>query len=282
MRAWLDDPQVLRDDLLEFALTFGPKLLGAVAVLLIGLWLAKRLRNVAERGFVRARFDPMLASFLAALAYFALLAFVAISTLGVLGIPTTHFAVVIASAGFAVGFALQGSLGNFAAGVVLLLFKPFKRGDYIEGAGQAGTVHSVGTFMTILTTPDNKRIIIPNGELTSSSIINYSSNPTRRVDLVIGIGYDDDIDRVRAILERILGEDERVLADPAPQIAVAELGDSSVNLRVRPWSKSADYWPLMLALTERIKKAFDSEGITISYPQRDVHMHQVANGRQAP
>ena len=217
----------------------------------------------------------MLAGFIANLVHIALKVLVVIFVLGTLGIPTTGFAAIIAAAGFAIGFALQGSLGNFAAGVMVMIFKPFKVGDYIEGAGHAGSVEDVGIFATIMKTPDNKRIIIPNGELTASSLVNYSANPTRRVDMVFGIGYTDDIDEARSVLQAIIDADPRVLKDPAPTIAVSELADSSVNFVCRPWVESDDYWDVLFDVTEKVKKEFDKKGISIPFPQQDVHMHQV-------
>jgi len=206
--------------------------------------------------------------------YIALLVFVVLAALGQLGIQTTSFIAVIGAAGLAIGLALQGSLANFAAGFLMIIFRPFKVGDYIEGAGVAGTVETIQIFTTQLQTPDNKTVIIPNAGLTAGNITNYSAKGTRRVDLVFGIGYGDDIDKARTIMEDILAKDERILKDPAPKIAVVELADSSVNFVVRPWVKSENYWDVYFDTTENIKKSFDAQGISIPFPQRDVHMYE--------
>jgi len=274
IQKWFSEPDAFVQDLTDFASAWGPKLLGAIAVYVIGMWIARIVRGVVRKALGRAKAEPMLASFVANIVHIGLIVFVVILVLGTLGIPTTGFAAIIAAAGFAIGFALQGSLGNFASGVMILIFKPFQPGDYIEGAGHGGSVEDVGIFMTILKTPDNKKIIVPNGELTASSLVNYSANPTRRIDMVFGIGYDDDIDEARGVLRRLVEADERILKDPEPQIAVLELGDSSVNFVCRPWVHSSDYWPVKFELTEKVKKEFDAVGISIPYPQRDVHLHE--------
>jgi small conductance mechanosensitive channel len=186
------------------------------------------------------------------------------------------FAAVLAAAGLAIGLALQGSLGNFASGVMLIALRPFKAGDYIEAAGTAGTVTEVHVFATTLTTPDNRVVIVPNGQITSGNIVNYSAKDTRRLDLVFGIGYGDDVVKARAVLQDIVSGVPRVLGDPAPTIAVLALGESSVDIAVRPWVKSGDYWPLAFDLKEKVKVEFDRQGISIPFPQRDVHLHQVA------
>jgi small conductance mechanosensitive channel len=187
---------------------------------------------------------------------------------------TTSFIAVIGAAGLAVGLALQGSLANFAAGFLMIIFRPFKVGDYIEGAGIAGTVESIQMFTTQLKTPDNKTVIVPNAKITGDNIVNWSSKGTRRVDLVIGIGYGDDIDKAKQIMMDVLTKDQRVLKDPAPQVAVLELADSSVNFVVRPWVNASDYWNVYFDTTEEIKKRFDQEGVSIPFPQRDVHMYE--------
>ena len=194
--------------------------------------------------------------------------------LGQLGIQTTSFIAIIGAAGLAIGLALQGSLSNFAAGFLMIIFRPFKIGDFIEGAGVAGVVEEIEIFTTTLKTPDNKTVIIPNAGLTSGNIVNWSAKGTRRVDLVMGIGYDDDIDKARKIMEDIMAQDDRILKDPASMIAVSELADSSVNFTVRPWAKADDYWGVYFDLTEKFKKAFDAEGINIPYPQQDVHFYE--------
>jgi small conductance mechanosensitive channel len=201
---------------------------------------------------------------------------VVIAGLGQAGVSTAPFVAVIGAAGLAVDFALQGSLSNFAAGVMIIFFRPFRVGDVIEGGGTLGAVEEIQVFATILKTADNKRIIVPNSALTSGNIINYSANPNRRVDLVFGIGYDDDMAKAKGIAMEILARHPLVLKDPAPEVVVGQLADSSVNLYVRPWVRNADYWATYFDLIESIKGAFDKQGITIPFPQRDVHLHQVA------
>ncbi len=255
---------------------YGPGVVKALLILIIGWIVAKMIRGIARRAMNRARMDPMLTGFFASLIYMGLMALVVISALGKLGVDTGSFAALIAAAGLAIGFALQGSLGNFASGVMLMFFRPFKLGDYVEAAGTAGVIEEIQVFATTLRTPDNKTIIVPNSGITGGNIINYSAKDTRRVDLVFGIGYGDDIAKAKQILSGILTKDERVLKDPAFTIAVSELADSSVNFVVRPWVKTADYWDVYFDVTERVKAEFDNQGVSIPFPQQDVHMHQVA------
>jgi small conductance mechanosensitive channel len=217
--------------------------------------------------------DPTIASFVSNMTYIALLVFVVLAALGQLGIQTTSFIAVIGAAGLAIGLALQGSLSNFAAGFLMIIFRPFKVGDYIEGAGVAGTVEAIQIFTTQLKTPDNKTVIIPNAGLTAGNITNYSAKGTRRVDMVFGIGYGDDIDHAKKVIMDVLAKEERILKDPSTTIGVVELADSSVNFAVRPWVKADDYWNVYFNLTENIKKDFDAQGISIPFPQRDVHMY---------
>jgi small conductance mechanosensitive channel len=222
----------------------------------------------------KSKTDETLVSFVGSLSHVALLAFVIIAALNQLGIQTASFIAVLAAAGLAIGLALQGSLANFAAGVLMIIFKPFKVDDYIEGAGVAGTVEEIQIFSTQLKTPDNKTIIVPNSKIMGDNITNYSMKGTRRVDFVFGIGYEDDIDNARQVIERIINQDERVLKDPAPMVAVSELADSSVNFAVRAWTNGGDYWPFYYDTTEKVKKQFDAEGISIPFPQRDVHVYE--------
>ncbi len=254
--------------------TFGWRIVAAIAIFFIGKWLAKIVTGLARRAMDKAKLDVMLAKFIGNLTYFALLTFVVLAAINQLGVQTTSFIAVIGAAGLAIGLALQGSLANFAAGVLLILFKPYRVGDYIEGAGIAGTVEEVQIFTTILRTPDNKKIIIPNGALMGDTITNYSAKPERRVDLLVGVGYDVDLDKARRVLTELLAKDDRILKEPAPVIGVMELAESSVNFVVRPWVKNADYWPVYFDLNERIKKRFDAEKITIPFPQRDVHIYE--------
>jgi len=264
--------QILRDGMTNF----GPGLIGFVAVLVIGWMIAKFLTGLMRKGMTRGRVDATLIGFVSNLAYMGMMALVVISALGQLGVNTTSFAAIIAAAGLAIGFALQDSLGNFAAGVMLIIFRPFKTGDFVEAGGVAGIVEHVQVFATVIRTGDNKEITVPNGAIMGSSIVNYSAKPTRRVDMVFGIGYDDDIRQAKQILHDVVSADDRVLADPEPTIAVSELADSSVNFVVRPWVNSADYWPVLFDITENVKLEFDKHGVSIPFPQTDVHVHQSA------
>ena len=251
---------------------YGVKIVAAAAILIIGNWVAKIFRNLVNKVMTKRSVDLTLGSFVSSLTYYALIVFVVLAALSQLGIQTTSFIAVLGAAGLAVGLALQGSLANFAAGFLMIFFRPFKVGDYIEGGGTAGTVEDIQIFTTQLKTPDNKTVIVPNASMTSGNIVNYSAKGTRRVDMVFGISYDDDIDKAKKILKDIVAEDERVLEDPAPVVALAELADSSVNFYVRPWTKTADYWNFLFDTTEKVKKRFDAAGISIPYPQQDVHL----------
>jgi small conductance mechanosensitive channel len=258
----------------ELLAFYGLKIVAAIVIFIVGRWIAKALKNVVKRMMAKGNVDEILISFVGNLTYIALLAFVIIAALNQLGIQTTSFIAIIGAAGLAIGLALQGSLANFAAGVLMIIFRPFQVGDYIEGAGVAGSVEKVQIFTTQLKTPDNKTIIIPNAKIMGDNITNYSAKDTRRVDMVIGVGYGDDLKKVREILEDILAKDDRILEDPAPTIGVLELGDNSVNFAVRPWVKRDDYWGTYFDVTETVKRRFDEEGISIPYPQRDVHLYE--------
>lgn len=265
-------------DLLEKIYTlltlYGLRVVSAIAIFVIGRWVAKGITRLIERLMVKRKVDETLVSFVSNLGYVALLAFVVIAALNKLGIQTASFIAVIGAAGLAIGLALQGSLSNFAAGILMIIFRPFKLGDYIEGAGVAGTVEAIQIFTTQLKTPDNKTVIIPNSKISSDNIVNYSTKGTRRIELVFGIGYDDDIDKARQIIMDIITNDERVLKDPEAVVVVSELADSSVNLTTRAWAKSADVWNIFFETTEKVKKAFDANDITIPFPQRDVHIYE--------
>ena len=258
----------------ELLTIYGLKVIAGIVVFIVGRWVAKGLTNLARKVMEKRAVDDTLVSFVVNLTYIALLVFVVLAALGQLGIQTTSFIAVIGAAGLAIGLALQGSLANFAAGFLMIIFRPFKVGDFIEGAGVAGTVETIQIFTTQLKSPDNKTVIIPNASLTAGNITNYSTKGTRRVDFVMGIGYEDDIDKAKKIMADVLAKDGRVLKDPAPTIALVELADSSVNFVVRPWVKADDYWDVYFDLTENIKKSFDSEGVSIPFPQRDVHIYQ--------
>jgi len=271
-RRWLMDVQKLLEQLQEFLAESGLKLLGAVAIVLVGWWVAKLIRNVVRRVLTKARLEPTLVSFIATAAYVALMAFLIVAALGKVGIETTSFVAVLAAAGLAVGFALQGSLANLAAGVLLIIFRPFKVDDFVEGAGVTGTVEEVGMFTTQLRTPDNKTVIIPNAKLTGDNITNYTKKGVRRVDMVIGVAYGENVANVKRALDEVLRRDERIMKDPAPTIGVLELGDSSVNLAVRPWVNVPDYWDVYFDTMEAVKARFDAEGISIPFPQQDVHL----------
>jgi small conductance mechanosensitive channel len=261
-------------ELQSLVAAYGLKVLGAIATLVIGVWFARWLARIAGKVLDKRSVDPTLTKFAISLVRITLITFVIISAISQVGIETTSFIAVIGAAGLAIGFALQGSLSNFASGVMLIIYKPIKVGDYIKGGGDAGSVESVGMFVTTLVTPDNKVIYIPNSALTGSNITNYSVKDTRRVDMVFGIGYGDDIDKAKNVIKSVIDNDSRILKDPAPQIVVTELADSSVNFSVRPWVNRADYWGVYCDVTEQIKKKFDEQNISIPFPQRDVHMFQ--------
>jgi small conductance mechanosensitive channel len=258
----------------ELLTVYGLKILAALAIFIVGRWVAKGVRKLLQRVMTKSKVDSTLVTFTANLAYIALLAFIVIAALGQLGIQTTSFIAILGAAGLAVGLALQGSLSNFAAGFLLIIFRPFKVGDLIEGAGVFGVVEAIQIFTTQLKTADNKTVIVPNAKLTDDNIVNWTVKGTRRVDMVMGIGYEDDIDKARSLMADIIAADDRILKDPAPQISVSELADSSVNFVVRPWVKVEDYWGVYFDLTEKIKKSFDANGISIPFPQRDVHVYQ--------
>lgn len=247
----------------------------AAAILFGGIWLAKQIKKYVVLMMERRNVDALLASFSSNIVYVALVAFVVIAALSQLGIQTTSFIAIIGAAGLAIGLALQSSLSNFASGVMIIAFRPFKVGDFIEAGGVAGVVEGIQIFSTQMRTGDNKAIIIPNANITGSNITNYSAKDTRRVDMVFGIGYDDDIKKAKDVLMELINDDDRILKDPEAVVAVSELADSSVNFVVRPWVKSADYWGVMFDFTEAVKLRFDKEGISIPYPQQDLHLHKV-------
>ena len=251
---------------------WGLKALAAVAIFVIGRWIAKGVRRGVRRVLEKGGADPIIVGFVGSITYIALLAFVVVAALGQLGIQTTSFIAILGAAGLAVGLALQGSLANFAAGFLMIIFRPFKVGDFIEGAGVAGVVKEIQIFTTTLKTGDNKTLIIPNSKITGDNITNYSAEENRRVDMTVGVAYDADLSKVRDVLQDIISKDDRILSDPATQIAVAELADSSVNFVVRVWTKTADYWGVKFDMTETIKNRFDEAGIGIPFPQRDIHI----------
>lgn len=257
----------------ELLAVYGIRVIAAIAILVFGRWIAMALCSLIKRLMTKSRVDETLTKFVGSLSYVALLAFVIIAALNQLGIQTASFIAVLGAAGLAVGLALQGSLSNFAAGVLMIIFKPFKAGDFIEGAGVAGTVEEIQIFTTQLKTPDNKTVIVPNSGMMGGVITNYSAKGTRRVDMLFGIGYEDDIDRARELILEVLSADERIFKDPEPFVAVKELADSSVNFVTRVWANADDYWNIYFDTTEAVKKRFDAEGISIPFPQRDVHVY---------
>ncbi|MBN2021001.1 MAG: mechanosensitive ion channel [Sedimentisphaerales bacterium] len=251
---------------------YGLKILAAIVIFLVGKWLAKVLTNLIGKAMTKAKIEPTLVSFVKNVCYVGLIVFVAIAAMSALGIQTAQFIAVIGAAGLAVGLALQGSLSNFASGVLLIMFQPFKVGDFVELAGTKGTVQAIHIFNTVLNTLDNIRVTIPNAQVTGGSILNYTINGSRRVDLVFGVSYGDDINKAKKVIEGVLATDNRVLKEPSPTVAVLALADSSVNFVCRPWVKPNDYWDVYFDVTAKVKLALESNGLTIPFPQRDVHM----------
>lgn len=260
------------DIVVQYASMYGVKLIIAIIVFLIGKRVARVLTNLAVKAMKKSKVDNELTGFLESLIYWGLFAIVVIAALGQLGIQTASFIAILGAAGLAVGLALQGSLSNFAAGVLILILRPFNVGNFVEMAGTAGTVTRINIFTTELLTGDNKQIIIPNSRVLDSNIVNFSSTGTRRVDMVFGIGYGDDIDKAKAILRSIIDDDKRILSNKDTRIAVSELGESSVNFVVRPWVNSPDYWDVLFDINAEVKRRFDAEGVSIPFPQRDVHI----------
>ena len=258
----------------EHGTSIGLKLVAAILIFFIGRWLAKVITSVARKTFQRARMEDTLEKFLCNLLSAVLMVVVVIAAIGALGVQTTSLLAVLGAAGLAVGLALQGSLSNFASGVLIVAFRPYKVGDFIEAAGVAGTVKEVQILTTILHAPCNKKILVPNSQIMAGTITNYSANDTRRLDLIVGCSYSDDLDQVRQVLKEVVASDERILEDPAPTIEVVALGDSSVNFVVRPWVKASDYWAVHFHIHEQVKKRFDAAGLNIPFPQRDVHVYQ--------
>jgi small conductance mechanosensitive channel len=264
--------QDILNTIYHYIAEYGLKVVGAILIFVVGRWLAQLLSNLVTKALTKARVDETLTRFAGNLCYVGLLIFVVIAAVGKLGVPIVQFSVVVGAAGLAIGLALQGSLSNFASGVLMLIFKPFKVGDFVEMAGVKGTVKEIQIFSTVLASPDNVRIIIPNAQATGGNILNYSVNGSRRVDLVVGVSYKDDLQKAKAVIEQVLAGDNRILTDPAAQVAVFELGDSSVNFVIRPWVKSADYWDVYFDITAKVKLSLDQNGISIPYPQRDIHI----------
>ncbi len=262
----------LIDSAIPIITSFGLRVIGALAILILGKIIASIVAKMVRGALKRMKADKALVGFFGHLSYYAVIAFAIIAALSKFGIETTSFVALMGAAGFAIGLALQGSLSNFAAGVLLLIFRPFRVDDFIEAAGHAGTVKEIGIFTTTMSGPDNRKIILPNSALTEGTIVNITGNDTRRVDMTAGIGYSDDIEKSRNVLLDILDKHPAVLSDPAPMVEVVELGDSSVNFVVRPWAKTEDYWDVYFSVMRSIKERFDEEKISIPFPQRDVHL----------
>lgn len=273
----MDPKTLLNPELINtYLIPWGIRIALALVVFIIGRWVAKIVVRFAQRLMNKAGLDSMLTAFLGNILYTVLLVAVIIAALDQLGVQTTSLLAVLGAAGLAIGLALKDSLANFSSGVMLIIFRPFKVGDFIEAAGISGVVEEVRIFSTILRTGDNREIIVPNSQIYDGPIVNVSARDTRRIDMVFGIGYEDDIRKAKQLIEAAFAADDRILQDPAPAVAVAELADSSVNLNVRPWVKTGDYWAVRSDLMENIKLSFDANGISIPYPQQDVHMHNAA------
>ncbi len=251
---------------------YGLQILAAIVIFIVGKWLAKLVSKLIAKAMTKAKVDTTLVNFVENFSYVVLLLFVLVAVVDRLGANTSSFVAALAAAGFAIGLALQGSLSNFASGILMVIFKPFKVGDFVEISGAKGVVEKIQIFNTILSSPDNIRVIIPNSQVTGGNILNYSVNGTRRVDLVVGVSYDDDLQKAQTVIREVLDADERVLDEPAPTVAVSELGDSSVNFVVRPWTKSVDYWDVYFDITEKVKVALEANGLSIPYPQQDIHV----------
>lgn len=268
------DIEMMMNKATELALVYGPKLISSIIVLIVGLWVIKGVTRGVRTAMDSKDIDPSLKPFIVSIVNVLLKVMLAISVLGMLGIQMTSFIAVLGAAGLAIGMALSGTLQNFAGGVMILLLKPFKVGDFIDTQDYLGKVSAIKVFNTVLLTPDNKTIIIPNGELSNKAITNFSTQEQRRVDWTIGIGYGDDVDKARQVIQRLIDQDSRILKDPAVLIAVSELADSSVNFAVRAWVMSSDYWPVYYELNEKVYKTFAKEGLNIPFPQMDVHLHK--------
>jgi small conductance mechanosensitive channel len=262
------------DTIVPLVTRYGMQVLGAVVILVVGKIASSIASRLVRKGLTRAKVDPALVGFLGAGTSIVIMIFAVIAALAKFGVETTSFIAVLGAAGFAVGFALQGSLGNFAAGVMILIFRPIRIGDLVEAGGYLGKIADIGIFVTTMNTLDNQRVIIPNGVITGNVINNVNGNGTRRVDMIAGISYGDEMSKAKGILEGILAAHPKVLDDPAPTVAVTELSDSSVNFVVRPWVIADDYWTVWFDVTESIKREFDNNDVSIPFPQRDVHLFQ--------
>lgn len=272
----MEEMTTLLTDNHELLLSYIVQIVAAIVIFYIGRMVARGLSGLMERALISRSVDKAVVSFLSSIVYALILIATVLMALSQIGVQTTSFIAILGAAGLAVGLALQGSLANFASGVLIILFRPFKSGDFIDAGGITGTVDKIEIFQTIMKTPDNKKVLIPNAQITGSAITNFSAEPTRRVDLVIGISYDSDLLKAKQLLQQILKEDQRVLAEPAPNVAVSELADSSINFVVRPWVNAADYWAVYWDTLEKVKLTFDEQGIGIPFPQMDVHIKNQA------
>lgn len=261
----------------DFVVYYGIQVILALVVLVLGLWIIKMITNSISKLFDKRGIDPSLRPFLRGIISISLKIMLIISIMSMVGIEMVSFIAVLGAIGLAIGMALSGTLQNFAGGVIILILKPYRVGDYIGAQGHGGTVKEIGIFNTVLKTPDNVTIIIPNGSLSNSSVTNYSMEDLRRVDFVFGIGYSDDIDKVRGVIKGLIDEDARSLKEPEPMIVISELADSSVNFTVRIWVKAPDYWSYYFDMHEKVKKSFDASGVSIPFPQTDVHLYQQSN-----
>ena len=268
----MDTTEII-NSITQIAADFGLRLLYAVLIIFVGRWVIKLLLKIIKSALEKTTVEETIRIFVANLLNSLLMVIIFIAAINQLGIETTSIIAMLGAAGLAIGLALQGSLANFAAGILIVIFRPYKVGDYIEAGSAEGTVLDIQIFSTVLKTPDNKVVVVPNGTIMDSSIINYTGQATRRVDIVASCGYEDDIDKVKDILKDILNQDERILEEPQPRIAVSELADNSINFIVRPWVNSSDVLSVKYSILEQIKKRFDEEGISIPYPQRDVHIY---------
>lgn len=269
----MDEVSVYTDQAVGYLVEYGPNLLLSLLTLFIGLWLIRLLGKGFTKAMDKANLEVSLKKFLLSLVSILLKVLLVISVVSMLGVQMTSFIALLGAAGLAVGLSLQGSLANFAGGVLILLFKPFKVGDFIDAQGHMGTVRDIQVFNTILKTPDNKTIIIPNGNLSNGSLTNFSTEDTRRVDWVFGIGYGDDLKKAKDILNELIKKDSRILNEPKSMVVVSELGDNSVNLTMRVWANASDYWGVFFDMQENVKLTFDAQGISIPFPQRDVHVY---------
>jgi len=267
----MEDLVTRLQDVLAF---YGLKIIAALAIFIIGRWLARGIQRLTAKILNKKKTDPTIVSFVEHLTYIALITFVVLAALAQLGLQTTSFIAVIGAAGLAIGLALQGSLANFAAGFLMIIFKPFKAGDYIDGGGASGTVEKIEVFTTHIKTLDNKLVIVPNAKMMGDNIVNYSAKETRRVDLDFGVSYTDDIDKVRRAIQEVVSNKSKILKEPEAMILVKELADSSVNFQLRAWVKGTDYWDVHFDVIESVKKKFDDQGISIPFPQNDVHIYE--------